>query len=222
MCDGESDACLRCGPGQSWNEFDRRCSSAGNPVLNCQYYSARSVCSQCNDNFVMSNNVCISCINNCKTCTTNPTRCDVCMTGWGHTSATAMDCGLPCLVPNCQQCADGNANQCKLCAQGFRIGTLGLCERCTLTGCASCQLNIASCDLVGTTNPCLDGRFFYNNTCQSCSDGCQRCDQNGLCLACNTTAGKWMWMNMECQNCNLWPLAIGLVQFVLFYNVFGY
>jgi hypothetical protein len=82
------------------------------------------------------------------------------------------------------------------------------CEQCTVANCASCATEIGKCDYSATVNNCNNGFFFLNDTCAACENGCRLCDNDGQCQACNTSAGFYMWLDMQCFRAVLVTLSL--------------
>lgn len=212
FCDMTADVCSQCGPNYVFSYSSRSCEKVENLIANCKYYTDRTRCKTCNDGFVFYGGTCTACITNCLVCNLSPTKCDTCKSGFSHASSSLQTCTVSCNLPNCHQCADGSTTTCKLCNSGFRVGGSGQCEKCSVENCNKCDSSISSCDYSGlTVNNCANGYFYLNNSCAKCGSGCLTCDNDGQCMACNTTDGKYMWNDMLCFNGNIVGVSLSLI-----------
>ena len=209
FCDMESDACSRCRSGYYYDQLARMCQQASS-IQNCVVYQHKNLCLQCDEGFTVLNNKCEACLPNCKRCDNSILQCDACKKGQGNLNSITKTCTVQCNVLNCEQCGDGNSNACQACAQGYRLNALFLCEKCLLDNCGSCSADISQCDAVSGVNPCLDGYFLNAGQCVKCDSGCRRCSLAGVCLACNVSDSKFMWMDMTCKRATLLALAAWL------------
>lgn len=197
-CNMTTDKCSQCGPGYAFNYASNGCEKVDSSVANCKYYSAKGKCSVCNDGFTLYGGGCESCPVNCQTCDSNPAKCDKCKEGWGSSDSTSKSCTQTCGVSNCHQCLDGSSVTCKTCKSGYRVTSSLACEKCAITNCTSCSTDVSKCDYSATLNSCNEGYFYLNDTCVGCETGCRLCDNDGQCLACNTSSGYYMWQDMQC------------------------
>ena len=214
-CNSTTDTCTQCAPGLAYNYASNQCETAANSVANCLYYAGKGRCATCNEGFTLFGGGCETCIEHCQTCDSNPAKCDRCKEGWASPDATSKSCLTPCKLGNCHQCADGSTTACKVCKTGYRLTASLTCEKCAVANCSSCSADINKCDFATAANACLPGYFYLNDTCAACEVGCRLCDNDGQCLACNTTAGYYMWRDMLCFRSLLMIIPIGLIMLLL-------
>lgn len=206
-CNATTDSCSQCASGYAYNYNSKACEVADSSITNCKVFSSKSKCGTCAEGFTLSGGICEACISNCQTCDSNPAKCDLCKVGFGSPDSTSKTCTSSCGVANCQQCVDSSTTTCKTCKSGYRLTTGLACEQCKIANCSSCLADVSKCDFSLTANSCNEGYFYLNDTCVTCETGCRLCDNDGQCLACNTTAGYYMWQDMQCFRA--FALALG-------------
>lgn len=214
-CDTESDICGRCAPGFYFDYKIRQCASTADTIPNCEYYSSSQVCSKCKERYTLYQGKCQECVKSCRNCDQNVFECEKCAVGFTKPNAASKVCTQVCSVPNCDTCQVGNAIICNKCMDGFRKVATGTCQKCVAKNCKSCQTNTNQCDFVENENTCEDGYFPLNGGCDPCDGGCRKCDFSGLCLACNTSGGQHMWMDMKCHSANMLKTHLWLAIFFI-------
>jgi hypothetical protein len=137
-------------------------------------------CTQCEDGYFLSSNLCTPCVDpQCRTCTSSS--CSLCKAGY-YVQFPSKNCA-PCSQLNCLNC-DSNAN-CNTCMQGYfpvaNDDGVRLCQNCG-DSCSVCA-NASVCQ------QCQQGSFLVRvgaeAFCQSCGANlCATCDQEGNCLTC--------------------------------------
>lgn len=207
-CDHEFDNCAQCGPGFFFHDIDRVCQAAGNSVPNCEYFTTKAVCKLCQPTFAFFAGSCRKCPANCKNCDSDLLSCDLCSPGFVFPNPATKTCTLNCNVLNCDQCTVGNANSCAKCLPGFRVNLFGVCEQCLVANCTTCAIAASQCDNILGTNTCSDGFFLSTGRCERCPDRCKKCSSVGICTACNTVGGSWMYQDMTCKTANIGVISV--------------
>lgn len=214
-------ACSPCSATCKTCDSPNQCTSCNSPLTLIQNSCCNSKCNlcvsgtcyRCYDDYLLSNNDCINCPNNCVSCTQG--------------SCTQWVC-----PDNCEDCSDGSCNRCKIgfyysngkCSQcNSRCSACSAAEVCSAcnspyylnsgyccdSNCASCKFDICWVCKPGylkKNNACLDCPSICggcpNNICQtvpSCPSNCENCDDFGVCSRC--ALGYYLSTN-SCERCN--------------------
>ena len=160
-----------------------------------------SSCTSCYANYILNNNSCIPCADNCLSCVAATGLCQTCASQFYLSQSTwtcrpcpvgAQTCTFSaiqqCLpgyylvnsicffcISNCYTCSD--AYSCQVCNSGYYLTPELTCSACLIAHCSSC-------DSSGTCSLCSNNR--YGSNCdQLCPEFCQICDSSA-CYQCNS------------------------------------
>ena len=178
--------------------------------VNCD--TSKGVCSPdgCDVGFITSpiNKGCVPCpVDNCLDCRKDPTKCDICKTGYtiakNGTQCTACPPG-PC--NGCTENAQGTI-ECASCTTGYVLnGKTKQClqcpKNCNMEYFLGCVLNSATGK--AKCNECADGYGLApDGSCKPCKPNCT-CKTSGQCTGC--ISGNYLTPTKNCaacgKNCN--------------------
>ncbi|KAG5486533.1 hypothetical protein CUR178_07900 [Leishmania enriettii] len=134
-------ACLECGP--NYEKLpDMTCSLTGLSCKdpNCNTCTAYGQCTGCKDGYgLTSANACVRCsVAGCKSCSTNPNVCTICLGG-----SAPVNNVCPCTDANCVSCT-GDISTCTQCKDGYGL-VKGNCAECEVEHCAHCDNDVGNC-----------------------------------------------------------------------------
>ncbi|OMJ85287.1 hypothetical protein SteCoe_13456 [Stentor coeruleus] len=184
LCTGNYDECEVCFLGYGLVLENMTCQACMTGCEEC--FENALQCTKCSQNYYLNQyNLCETCDNTCKTCTSQST-CESC---WDNAEFNNNTC--TCISSygfdsegKCQQCS----NHCTNCTLDYQICLdceylYGLNENYT---CDHCYDNCINCD--NNSQECLiceDGYFLNNNTCEKCLEICKTCSDKNTCLVCD-------------------------------------
>lgn len=152
----------------------------------------------CRDGLILATDK--SCIEKCRypcsACTTSPTNCSACISGYTYSNNTCIPdlscnnnstckvCPLEytlrlgkCYVCNgglnCLGCASGNASLCLTCRRGYY-----LVSTASSNTCKQCPSECSVCTDSGSCTSCKDGFFLVGSSCTVCDSTCATCFGN--------------------------------------------
>ncbi|KAL4453890.1 hypothetical protein ABPG74_003773 [Tetrahymena malaccensis] len=215
-----SGTCLAtCPSGTYPDESSKSCITCPN---GCSVCTSSTVCSNCNNGFQLSGQMCTStsqCTSPCAKCTSDPKYCTSCLNGLFLSPQNT--CGSSCPTGyfqntsnmTCTLCSNGctncsDANTCTQCdiSKGFRLQGVS-CTLC-VSPCATCSnSNPNSClscenNMYLLNNQCVAvcNNGYYNGpnyTCSQCITGCSQCSDNKSCTTCSNNYKAFTQNNVQ-------------------------
>ncbi|KAH0576180.1 Cysteine-rich membrane protein 2 [Spironucleus salmonicida] len=219
--------CEKCRPRffEDITAIPNKCTACSN---NCTTCTSASVCTACEEGFLIENNTCVACTDeNCKTCQASKDTCTACKNDFTVQNgkcekqcATAAQCRsnqicdsiCKTCTGNCAVCKDDIAN-CRVCQPGFLL-TGNTCRQCP-TGCANCAGDTSVCQI------CLNNFYFKKDKCFICTGNlkepcqchrainCGSCDLENLSRCATCISGYAIDKNGECSICAQGFLMLG-------------
>ena len=157
--------------------------------------STRTSCSACASGYYILNNRCRICsVPGCKTCNTDPNKCDVCYEGQFRTieSSGNVNCNSKCQVTNCSECQT-DITKCQNCLPGFRLSSdKTTCTACNTANCSGCPVSETIC------TACNKDYFLDGNGCTLCPYGCESCPNLSSCNFCDESFNFFMKSDNKC------------------------
>ncbi|KAL4486019.1 hypothetical protein ABPG72_003953 [Tetrahymena utriculariae] len=228
-CYNKKDKCAECATGYEYDGYNQRCYlSCHESCESCTAPQDPKACKSCSYNYVMSNNLCVPCDQNCIRCSGNPSRCIDCIPGYifDNSYQTCIsicksdefydaegNC-LKCLSP-CATC-QYQSYICNSCISGYTYDSQ---YKDCFPNTNSCHESCNECNEFNDPNSCTscrDGMYLQSGRCQFCIDGCQTCEtdasyctscrsneflQNGYCLKCHSSCLACSERATNCTHC---------------------
>jgi len=118
-------------------------------------------CKTCDDGYLLLNDTCISCPQNCQNCS-EEYNCSTCNSGYYSANGVCQSCTEGCAICDSTECFN--------CSEGYKRDSL-LPHDCSL-----CSDNCFNCTDFDICLACIDGMYLKNGSCYSC-DEIQYCHQ---------------------------------------------
>ena len=204
--DNEIENCKKCGEGEESDTCDicqaqyflllknLICMSCNNQIYTqpgCkeECMSITDYCQECKEGYYLNNGKCIECsrdlpgCNSCRLSWSNKLICEKCSEEEERFDSNDSKC-VKCneKLSNCKKCHFvGNTvstPQCDECLEGYYIDSSGRCQWCSYE-----NINGGKCRICPPgTKPdecyCDEGFALVDNSCQECSNNCERCEIN--------------------------------------------
>mmetsp|Transcript_9539 Transcript_9539/g.18553 ORF Transcript_9539/g.18553 Transcript_9539/m.18553 type:complete len:780 (+) Transcript_9539:233-2572(+) len=175
-CSGSS-SCDKCESVNS--EFDG--TSCVCKAKHIQVSLSPQVCTLCPDSTFVEANTCKPCRADCATCLT-ASKCETCL---DSNAIGPEECpckpgffkdGFVCTAcsAGCEECL--SASVCVKCSDSKAEAVSGVCT------CKNGFIKVSDSPL--KCEGCLPGTFLYNETCETCTEGCATCVEKGKCVTC--------------------------------------
>ena len=201
-CNWNNANCSKCKNGfHQEPDSNGTCQKCG--VDNCAYCPLNEICQFCMDGYVLKNDICVACPENCDICS-NSTECITCKRGFSNLTFPAASCESICQSNEYYS----EESTCLTCDTKFSN-----CTKCTENLCSNCS-NTTRFFPEGICCP-IGSYLDENQSCQHCSkatDNCSDCLANTTCIECQQgltlieniccATGFYLDENKTCQLCS--------------------
>ncbi|KAL4502402.1 hypothetical protein ABPG72_011989 [Tetrahymena utriculariae] len=197
--------CIQCSQNQLYDNVHYLCISCDLSCLTCQDINNLNICTSCltgkilynqtcldscPDQTYLSNNNCLPCNSNCKTCTVSDTQCTSC-----YSPFTVVGTSCQCLKGN----YNPNTKTCIECQQSQVYDDVNY-------QCVNCDTSCLTCLDKNNTNKCTSCKaplVLSNSSCVAQCPDHQYTDQNQVCQNCDPNCLTCQTQSTNCKTCNL-------------------